>query len=72
MTCDLLSSKIQFFTEKEKTVESSVYIFKLLIIFSNLNSASSREGSRTSVKEACRKGIHIKSHRNTGSKNASG
>ena len=47
----LLSSKIQFFNEKEESIESSVYIFKVLIIFSNLNSASFREGSRISVNE---------------------
>lgn len=53
LTWGLLSSKIQFFNEKAENVESSVYIFKVLIIFSNLNSASFREGSRTSVNEVC-------------------
>lgn len=60
ITWGLLSSKIQFFNENEENVEPSVYSFKLLIIFSNLNSASFREGSRTSVKKACEKEIHIK------------
>lgn len=53
LTWGLLSSKIQFFNEKAENVESSVYIFRVLIIFSNLNSASFREGSRTSVKDVC-------------------
>lgn len=59
MTWGLLSSKIQFFNEKEENIEPSVYNFKLLMIFSNLNSASFREGSRTSVKKACGKEIRI-------------
>lgn len=37
-------------------MESSVYIFAVLIIFSNLNSASFRAGSRTSLKEVCGRG----------------
>ena len=61
----LLSSKIQFFNEKEENIESSVYIFKVLVIFSNLNSASFREGSRISVKEVWgKKSIQIL-HKNT-------
>lgn len=60
LTWGLLSSKIQFFNEKEDDVESSEYIFKVLIIFSNLNSASFREGSRTSLKEVCGRGNQYK------------
>lgn len=64
-TWGLLSSKIQFFNEKEEVVESSVYIFKVLMIFSNLNSASFREGSRTSVKEVCGRGNQYKFYTKT-------
>ena len=55
-----MSSKIQFFNEKEDDTESSVHIFKVLMIFSNLNSASFREGSRIPVKKVWkRKSIQI-------------
>lgn len=65
LTWGLLSSKIQFFKEKAEDTESSVYSFKVLIIFSNLNSASVREGSRTSVKETCRRENQYKFYTNT-------
>lgn len=56
MIWGLLSSKIQFFNEKEeKMLSHLVHTFKVLIIFSNLNSASIREGSLISVKEVWRK-----------------
>lgn len=72
MICDFLLFKIQFFIEKEKIVELFVYIFKLFIIFFNLNLVSFREGSRIFVKEVCRKGIYIKLYRNIGLKNVLG